>query len=44
MATGQYGSKEDVLREALRALRRQDEDLTAVKEAIADMEAGDSRL
>ena len=41
MATGQYDSEEDVLREALRALKRQDEDLTAVKEAIADMEAGD---
>lgn len=41
MATGQYTSAEDVLREALRALKRQDDDVVAIREAIADMEAGD---
>ena len=41
MASGQYASEDDVLREALRALKRQDEDVAALKEAIADMEAGD---
>jgi putative addiction module CopG family antidote len=41
LATGQYTSEDEVLREALRALKRQDEDVAAVKEAIADMEAGD---
>lgn len=41
LATGQYTSEDDVLREALRALERQDEDIAAVKEAIADMETGD---
>ena len=41
MATGQYESEDDVLREALHALRRRDEDVAAVKEAIADMQAGD---
>lgn len=41
MATGLYDSEAEVLREALRALKRQDQDLAAVKEAISDMEAGD---
>jgi len=41
VASGQYASEEDVLRDALRALRRQSDDLAAIREAIADMEAGD---
>ena len=41
MATGQYATEEDVLRNALRALKLQDEDVTAIRDAIADMEAGD---
>ena len=41
MATGQYASEVDVLRDALRALKRQDQDVAAIKEAITDMEAGD---
>jgi len=41
MATGQYESENDVLREALHALRGRDQDVAAVKEAIADMQAGD---
>ena len=41
MASGQYASQDELLRDALRALRLQDADVTAVKQAIADMEAGD---
>ncbi|MCH8046221.1 MAG: type II toxin-antitoxin system ParD family antitoxin [Planctomycetes bacterium] len=41
MASGQYASQDDLFRDALRALRLQDADVIAVKEAIADMEAGD---
>ena len=41
MASGQYASQDDLFRDALRALRLQDADVTAVKQAIADMEAGD---
>ncbi len=41
MAAGQYATEDDVLRDALKALKLQDEDVTAVKQAIADMEAGD---
>ena len=41
MATGQYASEDDVLRDALRVLELQHEDVAAVKQAIADMEAGD---
>ena len=41
MATGQYASEDDVLRDALQALKRQDQDIAAIQEAITDMEAGD---
>lgn len=41
MATGQYASEDDVLRDALRALKRQDQEVAAIREAITDMEAGD---
>jgi putative addiction module CopG family antidote len=41
VASGRYPSKADVIREALLALKRQDDDLMAVRDAIADMEAGD---
>jgi putative addiction module CopG family antidote len=41
VASGQYASEEDVLRDSLRALRRQSDDLAAIREAIAEMEAGD---
>jgi Arc/MetJ-type ribon-helix-helix transcriptional regulator len=41
LATGQYASEEDVLREALRALKRQEDDVAAAREALADLEAGD---
>ncbi len=41
MASGQYPSEDDLLREALRALEEQDEDLAAVNEAVAEWRAGD---
>ena len=41
MASGQYPSEEALLREALLALGEQEEDLKAVQEALADVEAGD---
>ena len=44
MATGGYATEDDVLRDALRALAEEEEDLTAVREAIADYRAGDLGL
>ncbi|MFO7906787.1 MAG: ribbon-helix-helix domain-containing protein [Planctomycetota bacterium] len=41
MATGHYGSEDEVLRDALRALSEEAEDLAAVKQAIDDWRAGD---
>ncbi|MEQ8785739.1 MAG: type II toxin-antitoxin system ParD family antitoxin [Pirellulaceae bacterium] len=41
LLSGQYGSEDDVLRDALRALVEEDEDLAAVREAIAAWRAGD---
>lgn len=41
LATGIYSSEDDLLREALRALTEEDEDLAAVREAIAEWRAGD---
>lgn len=40
--SGQYGSEDEVLRDALRALAEEQEDLAAVNEAIAEWRAGDS--
>ncbi len=36
LATGHYANEEEVLREALRALKCQDNDVTAIRVAIAD--------
>jgi putative addiction module CopG family antidote len=41
LASGQYANEDEVLREALRALGRQEQDVTAIREALADLEAGD---
>lgn len=41
LATGSYASEDEVLRDALRALTEEDEDLAAVREAIAEWRAGD---
>jgi Arc/MetJ-type ribon-helix-helix transcriptional regulator len=39
MAGGHYTSEEDVLRQALRALKVHDEELAAIQSGIGDMEA-----
>jgi Arc/MetJ-type ribon-helix-helix transcriptional regulator len=41
MATGNYGSEDDLLRHALEALAEQEDDLVAVREALAELAAGD---
>ncbi len=43
MAAGNYGSEDDLLRDALGTLIQRNEDLAAIKEGIADMEAGRTR-
>ena len=40
MASGNYPSEEDVLRQAMRALKVHDEELAAIQMGIGDMEAG----
>lgn len=44
LASGQYQSEDDVLREAMHALARQDDDWLAVREAIAEWKAGDEGI
>jgi putative addiction module CopG family antidote len=41
MASGHYGSEDDLLRDALRALDEENEDLAAVQNAIFEWHAGD---
>ena len=41
MAGGGYSTVDDVLRDALRALAEEQEDLAAVREAVAEYQAGD---
>lgn len=41
MGSGKYRSEDDLLRDALRALAEEEEDLAAVREALADWRAGD---
>jgi antitoxin ParD1/3/4 len=43
MEAGKYTSEDDVLRDALTALRDRNEDMEAIREGIADMEAGRMR-
>ncbi len=43
LATGRYASEEDVLRHALRSLQQREDDLAAIREGLADMEAGRTR-
>ena len=40
VATGQYASEADVLRDALAALESRDQELAAIQAGIDDMEAG----
>lgn len=44
MATGRYSSEEELLREALASLEDADADVQAVKDALADLDAGDRGL
>lgn len=44
LTAGQYASEDDVLRDALRALSEEDEDLQAVREAVAEWRGGDEGL
>ena len=44
MAAGGYATEDDVLRDALRALAEKEENLAAVREAIAEYRAGDPGL
>jgi Arc/MetJ-type ribon-helix-helix transcriptional regulator len=41
MASGHYSTEDDLLREALCALAEREDDLAAVREALAQFEAGD---
>lgn len=40
MATGRYGSEDDVLRDALRALKARDLEVAAIREGFEDLDAG----
>ena len=42
LASGRYATEDEVLREALRALSEEEEDLVAVREAIGEWRAGDN--
>ena len=44
LASGRYQSEEEVLRDALRALAEQDEDLDAIRKAIAEWKDGDAGM
>ena len=41
MASGDYASEDDVLRDALKALAEQSDDLVAVQEAVTRLRAGE---
>ena len=41
MAAGKYVSEDDLLRDALRSLAEEQEDLRAVTDAVAELRAGD---
>lgn len=44
MESGEYTSEDELLRDALRALAEEQEDLAAVREAIAEWRAGDQGI
>ena len=44
MASGKYASEDEVLREALQALAEEEQDVEAVREAVAEWRAGDAGL
>ena len=41
LASGLYSTEDEVLRDALRALADEDDDLVAVRDAVAEWRAGD---
>jgi len=44
LATGKYATPDDVLRDAIRALDHEDEEVAAIQEAIDDWQQGDEGL
>ena len=44
LSAGGYATEEDVLRDAMRALTEENEDLQAIREAVAEWRAGDEGL
>lgn len=44
LSSGGYATEEDLLRDALRALDEEEEDLAAVRQAVAELRAGDDGL
>ena len=42
LASGKYASEEEILRDAFQALEEEEEDLDAVREALAEWQAGDA--
>lgn len=44
IASGQYDSEDDVLRDALRSLTEEQEHLAAVEQAIVELKAGDEGI
>jgi Arc/MetJ-type ribon-helix-helix transcriptional regulator len=44
VASGKYASEADVMRDALRALTHEQDDLSAVQEALAELERGDKGI
>ncbi len=44
LASGRYSTEDEVLRDALRALADEDEDLVAVREAVTQWRSGDPGL
>ena len=44
MASGNYASEDEVLREALHALAEEEQDLQAIRQALAEMKAGDEGI
>ena len=44
LASGRYSTEDDVLRDALRALSDEEEDIAAVQDAINEWRAGDEGL
>lgn len=41
LASGKYNSEEEILRDAFQALAEEEEDLEAVREAVAEWQSGD---